>query len=227
MAIERVLLAGASGRTGQQALHLLSQTSIEVTAMTRSEATADRLRHQGATEVVVGDLMNRDDAGTAVEGVDAVITAVGSSPLHSVTGDEFVDGTGNINLVEAAGNASVETIVMVSSLGVGGDRNSWLARSFRLAIRPVVEAKTRAEAAIRESGLRYTIFRPGVLTRWGPGSTRVADAGAGLWGAVPRTALAQVLVAAPFTPAAADRTLEVVANPLLSQQADIDWNPPV
>lgn len=227
-AVERVLLAGASGRTGRQALRRLSGTDVAVRAVTRSGEKTERLRRRGADEVVVGDLMNRDDARTAVDGVDAVLTAVGSSPVAVLRGGELVDGAGNVNLVEAADEAGVEAIAMVSSLGVGDDRNSWLARSFRLVIPPVLAAKSRAEAAIRASGLRYTILRPGVLTtRWAPGAVRVAEAGSGLWGAVARADVARLLVAAPFTPAAGDRTLEVVANPLShGPGVDIDWQQP-
>jgi DNA invertase Pin-like site-specific DNA recombinase len=49
----------------------------------------------------------------------------------------------------------------------------------------------------------------------------------GLWGTVSRADVARLLVAAPFTPAAADTTLEVVHNPLLRRRSlDIDWQLP-
>lgn len=226
--VERVLLAGASGQTGQQVLRQLARTDIDVRALTRSAEKTDRLQRYGADDVAVGNLMISDDARTAVEGMDAVFTAVGSSPQKVLRGEEFVDGTGNINLVEAAVDAGVDTVVMVSSLGVGDDRNSWLARSFRLAIRPVVAAKTRAETVLRDADLQHTILRPGVLTpTWLSGSVQVADAGTGLWGTVARTDVARLMVAAPFTPPAANRTFELAANPLMRQQGlDIDWQQP-
>ncbi len=158
--VERVLLARASGQTVQQVLRQLTRTDIEVRALTRSAAKTDRLQREGADDIVVVDLMSSDDARTAVEGMDAVFAAVGSSPQKILRGEEFVDGAGNINLVEAV----VDAVVMVSSLGVGDDRNSWLARSFRLVIRPVVAAKARAETALRDADLQHTILRPGVLT---------------------------------------------------------------
>lgn len=161
--VEQVLLAGASGQTGQQVLRQLTRTDIEVRALTRSAAKIDRLQREGADDIVVVDLMSSDDARTAVEGMDAVFAAVGSSPQKILRGEEFVDGTGNINLVEAVVDAGDDTVVMVSSLGVGDDRNSWLAQSFRLVIRPVVAAKARAETALRDADLRHTILRPGVL----------------------------------------------------------------
>ncbi|MFB6198296.1 MAG: NAD(P)H-binding protein, partial [Halobacteriaceae archaeon] len=78
--VERVLLAGASGQTGQQVLRQLARTDIDVRALTRSAEKTDRLQRHGADDVAVGNLMISDDARTAVEGMDAVFTAVGSSP---------------------------------------------------------------------------------------------------------------------------------------------------
>lgn len=222
---DAVLLAGASGDTGREVLTILAETDITVRALTRSREKGERLRRSGADEVVVGDLLNRDDATQAVEGVDAVLTAVGTHPSKVFFADEFVDGRGNANLVDASVDAGVETFVMESSLGVGGDRGSIMARTFRVFIGPVIEAKTRAERAIRESGLEYTIFRPGILTgNWVIGDVRVANAGTGLWGIVSRRDVARMMVAALETPAATARTFEVVRNPLLRDRGlDIEW----
>jgi uncharacterized protein YbjT (DUF2867 family) len=224
---ESLLLAGASGDTGREVLALLADTDISIRALTRSQEKVEQLRRSGADEVVVGDLLNRDDATEAVKGVDAVLTAVGTHPFKVFFADEFVDGRGNVNLVEASVAADVEIFVMESSLGVAGDRESIMARTFRVFIGPVIEAKTRAERAIRESGLEYTIFRPGVLTgRWATGDVQVADAGTGLWGIVARRDVARHLVDALFTPDATNRTFEIVRNPLLRNQGlDIEWWP--
>jgi uncharacterized protein YbjT (DUF2867 family) len=117
---------------------------------------------------------------------------------------------------------------MQSSLGVGGDRGSWMARTFRLAIPKVLRAKSRAESAVRDSGVTYTILRPGVLTRGSASDgVQVAEAGTGLWGAVSRADVARLLVASLSTSRAANRTLEVVRNPLLRRRAEpIDWTYP-
>lgn len=222
---ESLLLAGASGDTGREVLALLADTDITIRALTRSQEKVEQLRRSGADEVVVGDLLNRDDATEAVEGVDAVLTAVGTHPFKVFFADEFVDGRGNVNLIEASVAADVETFVMESSLGVGEDHGSIMARSFRLFIGPVIEAKTRAERTIRESGLRYTIFRPGVLTgRWATGDVEVAEAGTGLWGLISREDVARLMIAALFIPDAADYTFEIARNPWLrSRGVDIAW----
>ena len=224
----RLLVAGASGDTGRQVLSYLDGRPPTVRALTRSASKRDRLRRRGADEVVVGDLLERSDAERAVADVDAVISAVGSSPRAVLTADEFVDGAGNRSLIAAAADAGATAFVMESALGVGDDPASPLAAAFDLFIGPVQRAKADAEAALRAAPLRHTVLRPGVLTP-GPrtGAAQVADPGSRLWGAVPRTDVARLLAAAPFTPAVADRTLEVVVNPLLrGRAATVDWRAP-
>jgi hypothetical protein len=55
----------------------------------------------------------------------------------------------------------------------------------------------------------------------------VADPGAKLWGVVSRADVARLLIGAPVTDAAADRTLEVVSTPAFRGRAlDIDWQLP-
>jgi uncharacterized protein YbjT (DUF2867 family) len=221
----RILVAGASGDTGRCVLRALEGRPPTVRALTRSADNRDPLTRLGADEVVVGDLLDPDDARTAVADVDVVLSAVGSGVRTVLTADEFVDGAGTRNLVEAATAAGATAFVMESALGVGDEPASPLAAAFDLFIGPVQRAKAEAEAALRDSPLRHTVLRPGVLTG-GPrtGLVQVADPGARLWGAVTRADVAHLLAAAPFTPAAADRTLEVVSNPLLKRRADpIDW----
>lgn len=225
---DRVLIAGASGDTGREILNVLHSTELTVRALTSSPEKVDQIERQGADEVVVCDLMDRDDVASVVDSIDIVFTAVGSKPSDVLFASEFVDGRGNINLVEAAANADVETFVMESSLGVDGDQASPMAWMIGILIRSITDAKTRAERTIRESDLQHTIIRPGILTG-GTATTdvQVAPAETGLWGTVSRADVARLMVRAPFTPAAANETFEVVRNPLLRRQSsDIDWQLP-
>jgi uncharacterized protein YbjT (DUF2867 family) len=225
---DRVLLAGASGNTGREVLNVLRTTELTVRALTSSSEKVDQLEQQGVDEVVVCDLTNRADVASAVDDIDIVFTAVGSEPSDVLFASEFVDGRGNINLAEAAADADVEAFVMESSLGVDGDRASPMAWMTGILIRPITDAKTRAERAIRESDLRYTIIRPGILTS-GTATTdvQVAPAETGLWGTVSRADIARLMVSAPFTPAATNETLEVVRNPLLRRRSlNLDWQLP-
>lgn len=225
--VDRILVAGATGKTGKRALGHLAGRSVAVRATTRAEANAGRLRERGADDVVVGDLLEPSVAERAVVGVDAVVTCVGSTPLQVHLADEHVDGRGNRNLIEAADAGDPDRFVMLSSLGTDPDPSSWQARFFRLVVGPVVRAKAETERALRSAALRHTVLRPGLLLSYGPGGAAVADAGAGLWGAVTRGYLAKLLVAATVTPAATGRTFEVAGNPLLGGVGvDVDWQLP-
>jgi uncharacterized protein YbjT (DUF2867 family) len=223
-----ILVAGASGETGREILRILDGRDPQVRALTRAESKADRLRALGADEVAVGDLLAETGLDAAVEGVDVVLSAVGSTVTDALAATEFVDGAGTMALLEAAADAGAEAFVMESALGVGGEGGSALARVFDAFIGPLQDAKARAEAAIREADVRHTILRPGVLTNGRrTDDVTAAPADTGLWGAVSRADVARLMVAAPFTGAAAHRTLEVVSTPSHRELGlAIDWQLP-
>jgi uncharacterized protein YbjT (DUF2867 family) len=212
MAIETVLVAGASGKTGRELLNGLRTTDLHVRAMTRDPEKVGQLERLGADEVVIGDLLDQADADRAVSGVDAVLCAVGTKPgLGALTG-EFVDGQGVVNLTDAAREAGVERFVFESSLGVG-DAKEGLPLPARLLIRPILRAKDRSESHLRESDLSYTIFRPGGLTDGPPtGEVVVGEGGDSVSGRISRSDVARLMIASLFTPDAENRTFEIVSE---------------
>lgn len=224
--MQTVLVAGATGGTGRHVVRLLDGRAT-VRALTRSPSSRERLRRLGADEVVVDDLLDPEDLPGAVGEADAVVSAVGSD-IRELRRDEFVDGAGTIALLEAAVEAGTESFVMESAIGVGSEPSSPLATAFDGLIGPIQRAKARAEATLRESSLTHTILRPGVLTNGSrTDDVTVADPGAKLWGTISRADVARLLAAAPTTPAAADRTLEVVSTPGFPDRAvDIQWRLP-
>src|SRR6056297_2400481 len=91
--IDRVLVAGATGRTGREILRTLQATDFEVVGLARSLDDRGELLARGADETVVGDLLEPRDAARAVRGCDAVLCAVGSRPtLAPLFGEPLVDG---------------------------------------------------------------------------------------------------------------------------------------
>lgn len=223
--METVLIAGATGGTGQAIIELISPRVENVRAVTRSADAVSQLETAGVDEVFVDDLLDPTDLDAAVDGVDAVLSAVGTAPRAVFSGPPYVDGQGAQALLRPAVRADVEAFCMVSALGVGDETASPLGTLFNLLIGPVQKAKSETEAAVRAAPIRHTIFRPGVLTN-GPrtDSVTVADPGAKLWGFVSRRDVARLMVAAPVTDAAANRTLEVTATPQLERKGlDIEW----
>lgn len=224
-AVETLLIAGASGGTGRAILRLAGPRVPTVRALTRDENRRQQLLNAGADEVVVDDLLQPQALGDALRDVDVVLSAVGSSVRDVRSGGPFVDGDGAQTLLESAVDAAVKTFVMESAIGVGDDPASSLASVFDLAIGPIQQAKAETEAALRNADINHTILRPGVLT----GGSRtdhvtVADPGAKLWGTVSRADVARIMLAAPVTPAATDRTFEVVSTPSFAGRGRrIDW----
>ncbi len=226
--METVLVAGASGGTGRELLRLLASRVPTVRALTSSPGKRSTLRAAGADEVVVADLLESRDLSQAVQGADAVVSAVGSDLSDVLGSGPFVDGEGNQRLLEAALGAGVESFVMESAIGVGDGPASPLASAFDLFIGPIQRAKARAEDAVRSAPVRHTILRPGVLTNGArTDAVTVARPGPRLWGTVSRADVARLLAAAPTTPGAADETFEVVARPRFPDSAaPVEWSLP-
>jgi len=178
--------------------------------------------------VFVDDLLAPEDLSAAVADVDAVLSAVGTAPTALRSGPPFVDGAGNRALVSAAADAGVDSFVMESAIGVGPEPSSPLATAFNAFIGPIQEAKATAESALQDAEIRHTIFRPGVLTNGSRTDlVTAADPGAKLWGAISRADVARLMLSAPVTPGAGDRTFEVVSTPRFpSRDAGVGWMMP-
>lgn len=227
---DRVLVAGASGRTGQEILDVLADRELSVQAITRSTKNRNELIARGVDEVVIGDLLDPVDAEAAVRDCDGVLCAVGSSP-RSMLSPALVDGQGIVNLAEAAAREGVERFVMESSIGVGNSKSA-VPLPFRLVLYRVLKAKGRAEQYLRTAGPPYTIVRPGGLTDApATNDVLVAEGGDTIIGTISRGDVARLMVAALWTPDAENRTVEVVAREGLRGEAtglvDLDWAPPV
>lgn len=223
-----VLVAGASGGTGKEILRLADSRVPTVRALSRDGKKRQALLEAGADDVVVDDLMDPRGLADALEGVDAVLSAVGSGLADIRSSGPFVDGQGAQALLDAAVDAGARAFVMESAIGVGADPASPLASLFNAVIGPVQRAKGETEAALRASGIEHTIFRPGILTNGARTDTvTVADPGAKLWGTVSRADVARLMIAAPVSPGATDRTFEVVEKPAFRDRAvAVDWELP-
>lgn len=224
----RVLVAGATGGTGTELLSVLRPTDLTVRATTRSYANVETLERHGADEVVVADFFEPHDTVTAVEDCDIVYCALGTPPSYRHTvGGKLVDRTGVVNLVTASLARDVSYFVHESAIGVGSSK-AGLSLPARLLIRGSLRAKQDAEAALRRSGLPYTIVRPGKLTDGPPrGDLVVGEGGDSVAGSISRADVARLMAAAPFTPDARNRTFEAVSRAGLSDTprnlVDIDW----
>merc|ERR1712094_3193 len=113
--------------------------------------------------------MSVDDMAAALSGSDALVIATGfvpGNPLKMDAQAHAVDNLGTVALVDAAKKAGVKKVVMVSSILTNG--RAWGQENspgFQVtnAFGHVLDEKLVAEKYLRNSGLDYTIVRPGGL----------------------------------------------------------------
>ncbi|MGK7908538.1 MAG: SDR family oxidoreductase [Synechococcus sp.] len=202
----KVCVVGATGATGQRIVKELVGRDIPVRAVVRDREAAESLLPAGI-EVVTGDVGDRSSLTAAIGDATTLICATGARPSLNPTGPFQVDYIGTKNLVDAAKTQGIEHFVIVSSLCVSKFLHPlnlfWL----------VLYWKHQAEAYIRNSGITYTIVRPGGLKNEDNADNIIlAKADTLFEGSIPRTKVAKVCVDALFEPSARNTILEIVAK---------------
>ena len=159
----RLLIAGASGRTGRLLLERALAHGHDVTALIRD--TSSRPEPGRRLTVVVGDVLVPETLEPAVRGQDAVVSMI--APRPRTNGRVYVEGTRN--LANAAVRAGVHRFVVVSAEGAGADTGT-LTLAYRLVMRIPVVARLYPDIAVMEDELRarcdldWTVVRPPILT---------------------------------------------------------------
>jgi uncharacterized protein YbjT (DUF2867 family) len=197
-----VVIAGGHGQIALRLARLLSERGERVRSIVRNPDHVADVEAAGA-EAVVFDLEGDGDLASVVRGADAVVFAAGAGPGSGPERKRTVDLGAAVKLIEAARAAGVRRYVMVSSIGADDPQSG------AEAMRPYLQAKADADAALTASGLDYTIVRPGRLTN-DPGRARVT-AGPDVGRAdIPRDDVAAVIVAALDDPRTIGKTFVVV-----------------
>jgi putative NADH-flavin reductase len=113
---------------------------------------------------VTGDAKSQRDVAGAVEGQDAIVSALGLGA--SFKADELFTHASSA-LIGAAEQKGVKRLVWLSSFGVGGSfAEASLPQKmiYRTLLRDVYADKAIADGRIRASGLDWTIVYPTRLT---------------------------------------------------------------
>ena len=169
---QRVLVVGATGGSGREAVRQLLKQGYIVTAFSRH---ADRLDLEDANlRTVNGDVMHIGDIDAAVAGQDAVVVTLGISenPVRvrlrgSATTPIDVRSVGTANVIAAMRAHGVRRLVVQSSYGVGETRSRLPLVErlvFKLLLKPQIEDTERQERVVRDSGLDWVIAQPVNLT---------------------------------------------------------------
>ncbi len=129
-----ILVTGATGKVGSEAVRLLRQRDVAVRALVRDRDKAGGLAEAGA-EVVVGDLAVPATVDEAMVGVDAVVLVSPAVPVQE------------LNVVASAARADVQHVVKITSKA---SADSPIARR---------RGQSEIEAGLAASGVEHTLLR--------------------------------------------------------------------
>lgn len=243
--IKRVLVTGATGRTGSLVVQKLQQRpkDFEAIAFARSEAKAKTLL--GNTEgFIFGDINDSSTLQRALERIQTLVILTSAVPRMKAPpkpGErpefdfepggtpEAVDYIGQKNQIDAALKAGVEHIVLVGSMG-GTNPNHPLNQ---LGNGNILVWKRKAEQYLIDSGIDYTIIRAGGLLDK-PGGVRELLVGKdddflnhppnGIPTSIPRADVAEVVVQALQDANARNKAFDLISKPEEDPSAVITTN---
>ena len=154
-----VMLFGGTRGVGLEIAKILVDRGDTVTALVRPTSDRSGLQPLGVT-FAVGDALDSGSVSAIFSGksYDSVITSLGAARGEG----NAVDDVGMKNVIDAAKAAGVSRFVMVSAVGVGNSKNAVPERVYKI-LEPGLIAKDIGETYLRNSGLAYTIVRPGGL----------------------------------------------------------------
>jgi uncharacterized protein YbjT (DUF2867 family) len=143
---KRILVIGATGMLGRPVAERLHAEGFAVRALVRSPERARGLLPAGV-EIVQGDVAQPETLARALDGCAGVHINLKGGPRASDY--ERIEHQGTRAVAEAARAAGVRQLTYLSGYTIGP----------HTATSPESLAKWRAEQAIRDSGVPFTIFR--------------------------------------------------------------------
>ena len=232
--MKRVLVTGATGRTGSLVLKKLRDEpdKFEAIGLARSPSKIEELF--GSTEgFVIGDITDKSSLDPAISGCDALVILTSAVPKMVTPPSEGqrpefefapqglpeeVDWQGQKNQIDAAKDAGVEHIVLVGSMG-GTLPNHPLNR---MGNGNILIWKRKAEQYLIDSGIDYTIIRAGGLVD-SEGGVRQLLVGKndnlrnypsdGSPSTIPRADVASVVVKALSDENARNKAFDIISKP--------------
>jgi uncharacterized protein YbjT (DUF2867 family) len=198
-----VVIAGGHGNIALRLTRLLSERGDNVRSLIRNPDHIGDVEAAGA-EPVICDMEAEDDLSPFVAGGDAIVFAAGAGPGSGAERKRTVDYGAAAKLIDAALKTGITRYLIVSSIGAH-DPSAGPEQ-----MRPYLQAKHDADEALSDSGLAYTIVRPGSLND-DPGTGRVTvTTDMSTRGPIPRDDVAAVLAACLADNSTAGKTFVLV-----------------
>ncbi|MGO3181696.1 MAG: SDR family oxidoreductase [Aequorivita sp.] len=195
--MEKVLVAGANGTTGKKIVSILKNSNkYEPFAMVRKQEQVDEFKKDGV-KTVFADL--EQDVSSTTKGMDRVIFAAGSGGKNVIG----VDQEGAKNLMDASKKDGIKKFVMLSSMGADNPEEATELKDY-------LKAKHNADNHLTQSGMEYSIVRPGALNNeQGKGKIQLENK-LNKRGQIPRQDVAETLVESLESSVAKNKTFEIL-----------------
>ena len=156
----KIAIFGATGRTGLLTVYQALDKGHIVTAFARKPAMVT-ISHKNI-RVVQGDILDYQNVKAAVEGQDAIISALGVESRKPT----MVLSEGTKNILLAMAECHVNRFICMSSAGIlGNDAGFFFGKIIiTLLLKEVFKDKIRQMNIIRDSPFDWVIIRPSGLT---------------------------------------------------------------
>lgn len=135
-----ILVTGATGKIGSEAVRLLAERSVPTRALVRDLSRVPRARTWSGVDIAVGDFDRADTLDAAMRGIDTVVLVSPSVPAQEIA------------VVDSAVRLGVRHVVKIT--------NHKASESSPVARR---RDHARIEAHLRASGLAYTLLAPNLF----------------------------------------------------------------
>lgn len=144
---EKVLVVGATGMLGRPVTEQLKADGFEVTVMSSNPQRAEQI-FRDKFEIVKGDVTVPESLGSPLSGQDYLYINLNShfDPVKY----QKIEIEGTANLVRAAKEMGLKRVMHISGASSRGKEIGSI----------YLDAKVRAERALIESGINFTVMRP-------------------------------------------------------------------
>lgn len=153
-----VFLTGGSGFLGSRVCRALRQQQHSILFLTRSPTAPD------GVEVVTADLLDAAAYRAALQRADVVVHLAALTGKAPARDHDRVNARGTATLVDESRRCGIRRFLFTSTIAAKFPDTTWY---------DYARSKRRAEAAIRASGVPFTILRPTIVL--GPGSATLAS----------------------------------------------------
>jgi uncharacterized protein YbjT (DUF2867 family) len=173
----KILIVGGTRGAGLEIARKLLDRGEDVTAMVRSTSNVEKLNQLGVKQVIADALIKEQvQAIFSQNSYGTVISALGTSAKDLPSRQNFIqsmiygqvkmdpnkrpDFIGNRNIIDSAKTFGANRFILITVIGTGQSHDA-LPLPARRGHNEVIPLKAKAENHLRDSGLAFTIIRPG------------------------------------------------------------------